>query len=236
MLICELHKKRKYLPETLFYALGLLDRYLSRAIRTDSQKSLDLVILGGVCLFLAAKLQQPLSPSISQLCLLLESNFEVNSLSKLSCRQQVLDLEFHVVNFLEFDLQVQTPFTFLGRFLVIFLPNMKSVSQSKSIEDTTTQFCKFTAYSAEFLDYKPSHIAAAATLLTLNICASEALVSINVSVEPFEHIVKLKRHTDKTDQKSHPLSLWTPTVEQLTKIMRFEIEPIYISLLSQVNE
>jgi hypothetical protein len=63
-LISELHKKKMYRKETLFIALGLLDRYLSRLVKTEAEKrSLDLVLLAAVCLLMAAKLNQPLSPS-----------------------------------------------------------------------------------------------------------------------------------------------------------------------------
>ena len=124
-------------------------------------------------------------PSINQLVHLLEANFEVGIKSGDSCKQQIIDLEFQVVEYLEFDLQIQTPIVFLGRFLILLLQKQKSAAQCKSIESTATQLCKFATYQADMLNYRPSHIAAAACVLTLNIFASDALSSIGVAEAPF---------------------------------------------------
>lgn len=126
-----------------------------------------------------------MTPSINQLVHLLEVNFEVGVKSDLSCKQQLIDLEFQVVEYLDFDLQIQTPTVFLGRFLILQLQKLKSKTQCKSIESTATQLCKFASYQADMLNHRPSHIAAAVCVLTLNIFASEALTSIGVADAPF---------------------------------------------------
>ena len=116
-LISELHKKKMYRKETLFIALGLLDRYLSRLVQTEAEKrSLDLVLLAAVCLLMAAKLNQPLSPSFYQMIRLLDEEYQDDPY----CKQKMIDLEFSIVQYLQFDLQIQTPLMFIGRFLMFF--------------------------------------------------------------------------------------------------------------------
>jgi Cyclin, N-terminal domain len=116
-LISELHKKKMYRKETLFFALGLLDRYLSRLVKTEAEKrSLDLVLLAAVCLLMAAKLNQPLSPSFYQMIRLLDEEYQEDP----NCKQKMIDLEFSIVQYLQFDLQIQTPLMFIGRFLMFF--------------------------------------------------------------------------------------------------------------------
>jgi hypothetical protein len=37
-----------------------------------------------------------------------------------NCKQKMIDLEFSIVQYLQFDLQIQTPLMFIGRFLMFF--------------------------------------------------------------------------------------------------------------------
>lgn len=81
-LISELHKHRVYMKETLFIAIGLCDRFLSQAANALRNKPLDLVQLGTVSLLLAAKLNQPLSPSFNQMILLLDDEYRTDPTCK----------------------------------------------------------------------------------------------------------------------------------------------------------
>lgn len=102
-LISQLHKQKNYRKETLFIASGLLDRYLSLLIRDGlTVKELDLVHLASVCLLLAAKLHQPLTPSFNQMILLLDEEFRDDPL----CKTKLIDLEFRMVKQLQFDVQI----------------------------------------------------------------------------------------------------------------------------------
>lgn len=149
-----MHKKKQYRKDTLFIAYALLDRFLSRGkLEILPNGVLDLVQLGAVCLLLAAKLNQPLSPSFYQMILLMDDQYRADPL----CKKKMIDLEFNVVSQLEFDLQIQTPLIFLGRHLMYFLKNVRSSSEKKVIEHTALQFLKFMAYKATYLEFKPSH-------------------------------------------------------------------------------
>lgn len=96
-LISELHKKKMYRKETLFIALGLLDRFLSRLVYSNAEKrSIDLVLLAAVCLLMAAKLNQPLSPSFYQMIRLLDEEYQEDP----HCKSKMIDLEFSIVQYL----------------------------------------------------------------------------------------------------------------------------------------
>lgn len=130
-LISELHKKKMYRKETLFIAIGLLDRYLSRLIYREANKqTFDLVQLSAVCLLIAAKLNQPLSPSYMQMIRLLDDEYRDDE----KCKARMIDLEFNIVQFLQFDLQVQTPLFFAGRFLMFFVVEEASASIQQTVE------------------------------------------------------------------------------------------------------
>ena len=186
----------------MFFAIGIFDRYLARQCGKEltepftepagpfeeHTEPFDFVLLGAVCLTIAAKLNQPLSPSLNHIIQLLNVRYYIVPI----CKKQLVDLEFQVVKSLEFEVQVQTPTTFLGRYLIFFLRKMKSRSEILIIENTADQFLKFSAFMAELLEYKPSHIAAAVCVLTLNIFASQAVLTIGIAKEPFKRVLKLQ--------------------------------------------
>jgi hypothetical protein len=177
-LISELHKQKNYRKETLFIAFGLLDRYLALVVRDGLLlPELDLVHLAAVCLLMAAKLHQPLTPSFNQMILLLDEDYRKDPL----CKKQMIELEFSMVKQLQFDVQIQTPLVFLGRYLMFFCRKVKSASRCQAIEHTAQQFLKFTAYKSDYLAFKPSHQAAVVSILTANIYTSDAAIELALS-------------------------------------------------------
>jgi hypothetical protein len=111
-----MHRHKNYRPETLFIAFGLFDRYLNRIIKSPNHTNVDLVLLSTACILLAAKANEPLTPSVKGTIGLLDSSYKDSP----STRQRLLDVEFHVVKTLEFDIQVHTPTVFLGRFVMLY--------------------------------------------------------------------------------------------------------------------
>lgn len=81
------------------------------------------------------------------------------------------------------------------------------------------------------LDKKPSHMAAAVSMLTLNIFSTMAVVSIGVANAPIERLLRQKSKADKAANKPHPLSRWSSGIEKMTGIPVEEIEEIYNFLL-----
>ena len=62
VLMQELHRLKKYRIETIHFATGIADRYLVH-LKANDAPAPDLVHLAAVSFLLAAKLNQPLSPS-----------------------------------------------------------------------------------------------------------------------------------------------------------------------------
>jgi hypothetical protein len=96
----------------------------------SNKENISWVCFSAVCLLLAAKLNQPRFPSFLQMLELIkgEKNMEEQSL------QSLIDLEFKIVSSLQFDLQIQTPLTFLGRFLMFYTDHNTSRKTKKTVE------------------------------------------------------------------------------------------------------
>ena len=58
--------------------------------------------LAAVCLLIAAKLHQPLTPSFNQMILLLDEDYRNDPL----CKKKMIDLEHRMVFQLQFDVQI----------------------------------------------------------------------------------------------------------------------------------
>jgi len=102
-LIAELHKAKKYRSETLFIAFGILDKFLYQVVFHGlTVMDLDLVHLASVCLLMAAKLHQPLTPSFNQMIVHLDEEYRTDP----DCKQKMIDLEFQIIHALQFDFQI----------------------------------------------------------------------------------------------------------------------------------
>lgn len=126
------------------------------------------------------------------------------------CLKSLVDAEFRIVSFLEFDLQVQTPLTFLGRYLMFFITHDTKRTTKKTVEQVANKFLENMAQKSVFLQFLPAVQAAAVTVLTVNLFNCEAAI-----------LLKLVRSADDLlgEKKSaSPLEIWTPEIEKLTKI------------------
>jgi len=64
--VFDLHQKKEYKVETLFVAANILDRYIHKVGLANFHKS-KMVNLATVSVLMAAKLEQPISPSFSRM-------------------------------------------------------------------------------------------------------------------------------------------------------------------------
>jgi cyclin B len=102
----EVHVNFKLQPQTLFLAVQILDRYLSKQ-RIDRT---NLQLLGCGALLVASKYEETYTPEIA--------DFEYVTKNAYT-RDQILDMESHIVNTLGFRLSLPTVFHFLQRALKI---------------------------------------------------------------------------------------------------------------------
>jgi G2/mitotic-specific cyclin 1/2 len=100
--LVEVHVKFRLLPETLFLAVNLIDRFLS--LRVVSLVKLQLV--GLTCLFIASKYEEVISPSIQNFLYMAEDNYT---------EDEIVRAERYVLQVLKFGLQYPTPMSFLRR-------------------------------------------------------------------------------------------------------------------------
>ena len=72
-IIQDLSKKKEYKQETMHLAANLADRYLSISIQQGKSVP-NLFCLGATVMLMAAKLEQPISPSFNRMLALLPSS------------------------------------------------------------------------------------------------------------------------------------------------------------------
>lgn len=78
--IFDLHMKKEYKTETLFQACAIFDRYLM-SIGWQTYPRTEICRLATISMLMAAKLEQPISPSFSRMIALL-SDEEQRSVNK----------------------------------------------------------------------------------------------------------------------------------------------------------
>lgn len=66
-MIDKLHKIKEYKLETFHLAVSIADRYLEALSRQETTPKVDFVALATISLLIAAKLEQPISPSFSKM-------------------------------------------------------------------------------------------------------------------------------------------------------------------------
>ena len=109
--IFDLHMKKRYRNETLFVACSILDRYLA-VIGWSTYPREKMCILATVCMLMAAKLEQPISPSFSKMLGLLSEDEQ-----KTITINQMINLEADILVKLSFDFNFASPIQSMERYL-----------------------------------------------------------------------------------------------------------------------
>lgn len=140
----EVHTKFRLLPETLFVAINIMDRFLSREIVQVNR----LQLLGTASLFIASKYEEIYSPSVS--------NFANESGST---TEEILAAEKFILEILDFDLSYPNPMNFLRR-----------ISKADDYDVNTRTLGKYlleiSIMEHTFIGIKPSLCAAASMYLS----------------------------------------------------------------------
>lgn len=146
--IVEVHMKFRLLPETLYLCVNIIDRYLS-CVPVQRNR---LQLVGVTALLIACKYEEIYPPEVKDCVYITDRAYT---------RQEVLDMEAHIVKVLKFTLTVPTGHPFLQRFL--------HVTQA-----TTVVRCLASYYLERMLQehsalqFKPSVLAATAVALALS--------------------------------------------------------------------
>jgi hypothetical protein len=143
--LIDVHSKFRLLPETLYLAVNIVDRFLSN--RVVSLVKLQLV--GLTSLFIASKYEEVIHPSIKNFVYVADNNYT---------DEEVLKAERYILQVLNFDLQYPNPMNFLRR-----------ISKADDYDPYTRTLGKYlmevVLLEHEALKYSPSIVAAASMFL-----------------------------------------------------------------------
>ncbi|KAI1824216.1 cyclin-like protein [Xylaria intraflava] len=144
--LIEVHTRFHLLPETLFLATNIIDRFLSKKV-----VQLDrLQLVGIAAMFIAAKYEEILSPHVGNFKHIADDGFSV---------EEILSAERFILSTLDYDLSYPNPMNFLRR-----------ISKADELDIQTRTIGKYlmeiSLLDHRFMAYRPSHIAAAAMYLS----------------------------------------------------------------------
>jgi len=100
--LIEIHTKFRLLPETIFLATNIIDRFLS--VRVVSLVKFQLV--GVTALFIAAKYEEVVCPSVSNFLYMTDGGY---------ADDEILKAERYVLSMIDFNLSYPNPINFLRR-------------------------------------------------------------------------------------------------------------------------
>ncbi|KAJ5640530.1 G2/mitotic-specific cyclin-B [Penicillium herquei] len=143
--LIEVHTRFRLLPETLFLAVNIIDRFLSA-----EQVALDrLQLVGVTAMFIASKYEEVLSPHVANFSHVADETFT---------DKEILDAERHVLAILGYNMSFPNPMNFLRR-----------ISKADNYDIQTRTLGKYlmeiSLLDHRFMSYPQSQIAAAAMYL-----------------------------------------------------------------------
>ena len=133
-----MNKKKEYKLETLHLAGSIADRYLSH-ILPQGKDVPNLYALAATVTLIAAKLEQPISPSFNRMIALLPA-----SQQQIISKTDIIKLEEQILIALQFSIHYAGPIPFVDRFMRILGLDQEKVDHDfKQIVFTAKQFCKY---------------------------------------------------------------------------------------------
>ena len=143
--LIEIHHKFRLLPETLFLAVNIVDRFLS--LRVVSIIKLQLV--GLTAMLIAAKYEEVMCPTVGNIVYMSDGGYD---------EVELLKAEQYVLQILGWDLSYPNPIHFLRRV---------SKADDYDIETRTLAkyFMEISCVEEKLIQFPPSQIAASATYL-----------------------------------------------------------------------
>jgi cyclin B len=144
--LVDVHKKYKLRVETLFLAVSLIDRYLD--LQVTLQKHLQLV--GVTALLVAAKFEEVYPPAIKDFVYVTDKAYS---------REDILQMEVSMLRVLQFKICRPTAVHFIERYQLVN-------GCTDTHRDLAQYLLELTLADYKMIKYAPSHLAAAAILLS----------------------------------------------------------------------
>ncbi|QDS74186.1 hypothetical protein FKW77_002030 [Venturia effusa] len=143
--LLEVHTRFRLLPETLFLAVNIIDRFLTaKVVQLDR-----LQLVGVTAMFIASKYEEVLSPHVQNFRHVADDGFT---------EEEILSAERFVLQALNYDLSYPNPMNFLRR-----------ISKADNYDVQTRTLGKYlleiSCLDHRFLEYPPSHVAACSMFL-----------------------------------------------------------------------
>jgi G2/mitotic-specific cyclin 2 len=143
--LIEVHTRFHLLPETLFLAVNIIDRFLSAKI-VELER---LQLVGITAMFIASKYEEVLSPHVGNFKSITDDGFS---------EEEILEAERFILSTLNYDLSYPNPMNFLRRV---------SKADNYDIQSRTIgkYLMEISLLDHRFMAYRPSHVAAGAMYL-----------------------------------------------------------------------
>ncbi|KAI4337848.1 hypothetical protein L6164_016217 [Bauhinia variegata] len=148
--LVEVAEEYRLVPDTLYLTVNYLDRYLS-GNEMNRQK---LQLLGVACMMIASKYEEICAPQVEEFCYITDNTY---------FKEEVLQMESAVLNYLKFEMTAPTIKCFLRRF-VRAAQGVNEVP-SLQLECLASYIAELSLLEYSMLHYAPSLIAASAIFL-----------------------------------------------------------------------
>ncbi|XWS15158.1 hypothetical protein CRYUN_Cryun35bG0070300 [Craigia yunnanensis] len=147
--LVELYEYR-LVPDTLYLTVNYIDRYLSGNIMNRQR----LQLLGVACMMISAKYEEICAPQVEEFCYITDNTY---------FKEEVLEMESSVLNYLKFEMTAPTTKCFLRRFV----RSAQGINEvpSMQLECMANYIAELSLVEYSMLCYAPSLIAASAIFL-----------------------------------------------------------------------
>ncbi|PON50366.1 Cyclin [Trema orientale] len=148
--LVEVAEEYRLVPDTLYLTVNYIDRYLSGNVMNRQR----LQLLGVACMMIASKYEEICAPQVEEFCYITDNTY---------FKDEVLQMESSVLNYLKFEMTAPTTKCFLRRFVraaqgINELPLMQ-------FECLANYLAELSLLEYGMLGYAPSQIAASAIFL-----------------------------------------------------------------------
>ncbi|KAL0556328.1 hypothetical protein IC582_004841 [Cucumis melo] len=154
--LVEVAEEYRLVPDTLYLTVNYIDRFLSG----NSMDRQRLQLLGVACMMIASKYEEICAPQVEEFCYITDNTY---------FKEEVLEMESSVLNYLKFEMTAPTPKCFLRRFV---RAAQGATDESSTYEVPSMQLECLSNFLAELslleysmLCYAPSLVAASAIFL-----------------------------------------------------------------------
>ena len=186
--LVEVAAEFRLVSDTLFSAVGLVDRVLS--LRAVPRARLQLV--GVACMLLAAKYEEIYAPQVDEFVFITDNTYS---------RDELLRAEAEALGDLRFSLSAPTAKTFLRRFVKAALSDgLGSPEADAKLPPLAAYVCELALLEYDAVAFLPSQVAAASVVVARHVLGCEAAANA----------VKSSRQQPRPSAAAVPL--WSPAL------------------------